>query len=175
MKNLLQDLAFGDRRTTGKSAQVTDAVLRDPKLFDLVFDAMWQSEDAGVRMRASNVCETVTRTRPDLLQARKKDLLKYVAHVNQQEVRWHYCQMLPRVKLARGERRRAFEQLKTFLGDKSGIVKTFAMQAMYDLAMHDGTLFEETRAVIDAVLETGTPAMKARARKLAPKLRKGTR
>lgn len=167
MRSLLEELAIGDRRTTGRSAQVADAVLRDPKLFDIVFEAMWQSDDAGVRMRASNVCETVTRTRPDLLQARKKELLKDVAQVQQQEVRWHYCQMLPRVKLTRAERRRAFEQLKTFLGDKSGIVKTFAMQAMYDLAMQDDTLLEETRAVIDEVLVTGTPAMKSRGRKLA--------
>lgn len=168
--DLLAKLARGDRRTTGASDEVTAAVLREPKLFDAVFDAMWQSEDAGVRMRASNVCETVSHTRPDLVQARKKDLLEHVAPVAQQEVRWHYCQMLPRVKLTPAERRRAFEQLQTFLGDKSGIVRTFAMQAMFDLAQQDASLQTSTRAVLEQALETGTPAMRSRARKILKEL-----
>lgn len=166
MKDPLALLAIGDRRTTGKSDQVVRAILRDPALFDEVFDAMWQNDDAGVRMRAADVCETVTRTRPDLLQPRKKDLLKYVASVEQQEVRWHYCQMLPRVKLTTSERHRAFQQLKTFADDKSGIVRTFALQAMYDLAMQDASLRDETRAWIVKQMENGTPAVKSRGRKL---------
>ena len=166
MKALLEQLAIGDRRTIGKSEDVSRAILKNPKLFDEVFNAMWQSDDAGVRMRASNVCETVTRTRPNLLQARKKDLIKFVASVNQQQVRWHYCQMLPRVKLTRVERRRAFKQLKTFADDKSGIVRTFAMQAMFDLSQQDASLRDETRAWIEQQLENGTPAVKSRGRKL---------
>src|SRR5262245_15464369 len=101
MIDLVELLRRGDRRTTGESERVTRLVLKVPKYFDAIFDAMWQSEDAGIRMRASNVCETVTRMRPDLLQPRKLDLLKHVSRVEQQEVRWHYCQMLPRVKLTR--------------------------------------------------------------------------
>ncbi len=166
MKSLLEQLAIGDRRTIGKSEDVSRAILKNPELFDEVFEAMWQSDDGGVRMRASNVCETVTRTRPDLLQARKKDLLKFVAPMNQQEVRWHFCQMLPRVKLTRGEQRRAFEQLKTFADDKSGIVRTFALQAMFDLSQQDASLRGETRAWIERQMEHGTPAVKSRGRKL---------
>lgn len=166
MKDPLKLLAIGDRRTTGKSDEVAAAVLRDPKLFDVVFDAMWQSDDAGIRMRASNVCETVTRSMPELLTPRKKDLLKHVANVEQQEVRWHYCQMLPRAKLTPAERRRAFAQLKTFSNDKSGIVRTFALQAMFDLAQQDPTLEEETREWIVKQMENATPAVKSRGRKL---------
>jgi len=170
MKDPIALLAIGDRRTTGKSDEVARAILRDPALFDLVFDAMWQNEDAGARMRAADVCETVTQTRPDLLQPRKKDLLKYVSRVEQQEVRWHYCQMLPRVKLTPSERRRAYQQLKTFADDKSGIVRTFALQAMFDLAQQDLSLRDETRAWIITQMENGTPAVKSRGRKLLQSL-----
>lgn len=166
MKDPLKLLAIGDRRTTGKSDEVARAVLRDPKLFGVVFEAMWQSEDAGVRMRASNVCETVTRTRPELLTPHKRDLLKHVSKVEQQEVRWHYCQMLPRVKLTPTARRRAFAQLKTFANDNSAIVRTFALQAMFDLARQDATLRDETRAWIVVQMENGTPAVSSRGRKL---------
>lgn len=170
MKDPLKLLAIGDRRTTGKSDEVARAVLRDPALFDVVFDAMWQSEDAGVRMRAADVCEAVTRTRPELLVPHKRALLKHVSQVEQQEVRWHYCQMLPRVRLTPLERRRAFAQLKTFSNDKSGIVRTFALQAMFDLAQQDQSLCEETREWIVIQMENGTPAVKSRGRKLLKSL-----
>lgn len=166
MKSLLEQLAIGDRRTTGASDAVSRAILQNPKLFDAVFEAMWKSDDAGVRMRAADVCEHVTQTRPDLLHARKKDFLKFVAPIQQQEVRWHYCQMLPRLKLTRAERRRAFDRLKTFANDKSGIVRTFALQAMFDLAQQDASLRDETRAWIEQQMENGTPAVKSRGRKL---------
>ncbi len=170
MSKLVELLTLGDRRTTGKSKEVAEAILQNPREFDAVFKAMWQSDDAGVRMRAADVCEHVTQTRPDLLQTRKKDFLKYVAPVTQQEVRWHYCQMLPRLKLTRAERRRAFEQLKTFAGDQSSIVKTFALQAMFDLSEQDESLRDETRAWIEQQMEDGTPAVKSRGEKLLQKL-----
>lgn len=166
MKDPLKLLALGDRRTTGKSDEVARAVLRDPTLFDVVFHAMWQSNDAGVRMRAADVCETVTRTMPELLISHKQDLLKHVSNVEQQEVRWHYCQILPRVKLTSTERQRAFAQLKTFSGDKSGIVRTFALQAMFDLAQQDKSLREDARVWIELQMENGTPAVRSRGRKL---------
>ncbi|MCC7162233.1 MAG: hypothetical protein IT331_07050 [Anaerolineae bacterium] len=166
MKDPIKLLAIGDRRTIGKSAEVARAILRDPLLFDPVFDAMWKSADPGVRMRAANVCEAVTRARPDLLAPRKKDLLEHVSLIEQQEVRWHYCQMLPRVPLTPGERRRAFAHLKTFANDKSGIVRTFSLQAMFDLAEQDRTLRAETRDWIIAQMKNGTPAVKSRGRKL---------
>lgn len=163
---LLEQLAVGDMRTTGKSAEITASVLKRPKLFDEVFDAMWQSDNPGVRMRASNVCETISRTRPDLLQPRKRDLFQRVAPIPQQEVRWHVCQMLPRLKLTRAERRRAYAIMASYLDDKSSIVRAFAMQAMADFAKQDATLMPQTIALIEELTKTGTPAMRSRGRKL---------
>lgn len=169
--DLVTQLATGDRRTTGKSAQVTQTILKHPKLFDQVFDALWQSADAGVRMRAADVCETVSRTRPDLLQARKRDVFKQVAPIEQQEVRWHLCQMLPRLQLTRAERRRAYALMQASLAHKSGIVRTFAMQAMVDFAKQDATLLPETIAQIETLTATGTPAMRSRGKTLLRELK----
>lgn len=169
--NLIARLAVGDRRTTGASAHITQAILENPTLFDDVFDAMWQSDDAGVRMRAANVCETVSRTRPDLLQPRKRDLFKRVAPIPQQEIRWHVCQMLPRLKLTRKERIRANEIVRGYLDDKSSIVRTFALQAMADFAQQDTALLPETIALLQSFAETGTPAMRSRGKKLLQELK----
>ena len=171
MMNLIDQLAIGDRRTTGKSAEVTQAILENPRLFDAVFEAIWQNQDAGVRMRASNICETVSRTRPDLLQARKRDLFKHVAPIPQQEVRWHVCQILPRLQLARAERRRAYAIMQNYLDDKSSIVRTFAMQAMADFARQDKTLLPETIALLEQLTQNGTPAMRSRGKKLLRELK----
>lgn len=172
MNKLIAQLAIGDRRTTGKSDAVTQAVLKNPKLFVQVFDAMWQSDDAGVRMRASNVCETVSRTRPDLLQPHKRDVFKRLAPIPQQEVRWHLCQMLPRLKLTKTERRRAYAIMQSYLDDKSSIVRTFAMQAMADFAKQDATLLPETISQIETLTAIGTPAMRSRGKKLLRELTK---
>lgn len=172
MHKLIAQLAIGDRRTTGQSAAVTQAILENPKQFDAVFDAMWQSDDAGVRMRASNVCETLSRTRPDLLQARKRDLFKHVAPMPQQEVRWHLCQILPRLRLTKTERRRAYRIMQSYLDDQSSIVRAFAMQAMADFATQDETLRPETLAQIKTLAARGTPAMRARGKKLLKQLEK---
>jgi hypothetical protein len=54
----------------------------------------------------------------------------------QQEVRWHVAQMLPRLALTLGERDRAAATLIDYLRDPSSIERTFAMQALADLARH---------------------------------------
>jgi hypothetical protein len=124
-------------------------------------------------MRASNVCETVTRARPELLQPRKRDFLRQVSRVEQQEVRWHWCQMLPRLKLTPRERTSAYDLLKRFLDDKSGIVRTFAMQAMTDLAVQDPSHAPQTLETIEHLTRTGTPAMRSRGRMLLKVLKSG--
>jgi hypothetical protein len=165
---LIEKLSGGDMRSTGNSDKVVIEILKQPERFGELVDAM-QNDNPIVRMRAADAAEKISVTRSDLLQPYKKVLLKQIAAIPQQEVRWHVCQMLPRLKLTRAERRRAFDLLKTYLDDKSGIVRTFSMQAMYDLATQDPTLRNETRALLEKLTATGTPAMKSRGKKLLSK------
>jgi hypothetical protein len=44
-------------------------------------------------------------------------------------------------------------------------VKTFALQALSDLAQADATLRPKLKQLLEESLQSGTPAMKARARK----------
>ena len=79
--------------------------------------------------------------------------------------------MIPRLRLTATERRRAAERTEVYLDDRSSIVKTCAMQGLSDLAMQDATL--KPGAMLDRIrtlTRTGTPAMKARGRKLLGKL-----
>ncbi len=171
MSDLLRLLQGTDRRSIGKANQVVAAVLKNPRAFDAVFNAML-SDDPVVRMRAADAVEKITATHPDWLRPYKRTLLTRVARIEQQEVRWHVAQMIPRLSLTPRERARAIEILETYFSDQSGIVKTFAMQALADLVTQDENLRESVVARLTELTRDGTPAMKSRGVKLLKNLAK---
>jgi hypothetical protein len=77
-----------------------------------------------------------------------------------------------RLPLTRAERKRAITLLKEFLTDRSSIVKTCALQGLAELAQGNSEIRSEVAGVVEEASRTGTPAMKARARKLLPELRR---
>jgi hypothetical protein len=158
-------LRGGDRRSIGKSNQIAKLVLSEPKRFAELLLCLWV-KDPLVRMRAADAAEKITAKRPELLNAHKRELLGLLAEAEQIELRWHLASMVPRLELTAPERQCATAALLHYLEDRSSIVKTFAMQALVDLARQDPTQRETAKQVLEKVLRTGTPAMKARARKL---------
>lgn len=170
MSDILDKLRGGDRRSIGRVDEVVGDVLEEPSLFASVFRGML-SNDAVVRMRAADAVEKITAKHPEYLQSYKAMLIQQVAEVDQQEVRWHVAQMLPRLDLSEDERARAVEILFDYLNDESKIVKTFAMQALADLAEGDAELRLRVIDVLEEATRTGSPAMKSRGRKLLERLR----
>ncbi len=171
MKALIKMLAGGDRRSIGKSEEVVALVLSQPKLFEKVFAGMLH-DDPLIRMRSADVVEKVTALKPELLAPYKVTLIRQVARIEQQEVRWHVAQMFSRLHLNKRERRLVLQILQEYLTDKSGIVKTFAMQAMTDIAERDEELRPGIIKQIQLLTRTGTPAMKSRGKKLLAKLQR---
>lgn len=174
MHPLLQQLTGGDRRSIGQSEKVTAAVLADPALFSIVFEGMLV-DDPLVRMRCADAVEKITEQHPEWLLPHKKTLLRQVAKIEQQEVRWHAAQLFPRLPLTKAERGAVVKILHTYLTDKSGIVRTFAMQALADLAEQDESLRAPVIAQLEELTRTGTPAMQSRGRKLLAQLKKAPR
>ncbi len=95
MNSIVRKLREGDLRQKGKSEEVVAEVLKKPQLFRDVVAGIMDTEP-GVRMRASDAIEKITRLRPELLQPYKKDFLNVFARINQKEVRWHLVQILPK-------------------------------------------------------------------------------
>jgi HEAT repeat protein len=170
MHPLIQMLTGGDRRSIGQSEKVVAAVLADPALFPIVFDGML-ADDPLVRMRCADAVEKITEQHPEWLRPHKKALLRRVAKIEQQEVRWHAAQLFPRLPLTKAERRAVVKILDTYLTDKSGIVRTFAMQALADLAVQDDELRAPALAQLEDLTRTGTSAMRSRGRKLLERLK----
>lgn len=166
MHEELEKLRGGDRRSTGRAEEVAADVLDDPVLFDVVFDGMAVG-DPVVRMRAADAVEKATAERPELLgPAHRERLIDEFAGVDQQEVRWHVAQLLPRLELDDSDVDRAVEILEGFLDDDSRIVRVNAMQALADLALAHPRLRGPVRGRIEDAMEEGSPAVRARGRKL---------
>ena len=130
---------------------------------------LWDS-DLLIRMRAADAAEKVSLRRPELLQPFKAKLLRLLDQATQQELRWHLAQMVPRLRLSKRDRVRAVSVLQRQLSDQSSIVKTFAMQALVDLAIGDDALMAEVTKLLITLTKTGTAAMRARGRKLLRQL-----
>ena len=158
-----------DRRSIGRSNQVVRLVLKDPRRFGELMACLW-SEYPVIRLRAADAAEKVSAKRPELLQPYKSELLGLLAETEQIELRWHLAQMVPRLRLTAPERRRAAAALQSYLEDRSSIVKTFALQALADLARNDASLRRNVHLLLDEALRAGTAAMKARSRKLLKRL-----
>src|SRR6267154_5891465 len=162
-------LKGGDRRSIGKSDRIAKLVLSSPRRFPDLFKCLW-NEDPIVRMRAADAAEKATVTRPRLLNPHKQELLGLLAEAEQIELRWHLALMVPRLALNKPERARAAAALQRYLEDHSSIVKTFALQGLADFARQDARLLETAKRAVEESLQTGTAAMKARARKLLKEL-----
>jgi HEAT repeat protein len=167
--NILASLSGGDRRSTGRSDEIVAVVLADPALFGRLIEGM-SDPDPLIRMRAADAAEKVTLQRPELLQPFKEQLLDQMSPVEQQEVRWHVAQMLPRLELSPTERLQALDILLGYLDDESKIVKTFAMQGLSDMAQQDPTLRDEVIPVLVELTASGSSAMRSRGRQLLKQL-----
>jgi hypothetical protein len=170
MHPLLKTLAGTDRRSIGDVDRVVAKVLGDPRLFEVVFEGML-SDDPVIRMRSADAVEKITVNHPEYLTDYKGKLLGQIARVEQQEVRWHVSQLFSRIDWSPRERRQVVDILRDYLADESKIVKTFAMQALADIAMLDQELRGPIVRDLEWLTRQGSPAMQSRGRKLLAKLK----
>lgn len=164
-KNILGLLKGGDRRSIGRADEVAAVVSKNLEMFPELIQGLWL-EDPLVRMRAADATEKITRSRPDLLRPFKRELLGLMAEAKQQELRWHLAAMVPRLKLNSKERELVRSLLTSYLEDRSSIVKTSALQALADLSAEHSSIRAGVIEILHQSARNGTPAMKARSRKL---------
>lgn len=163
-RSLLSKLAGGDRRSIGRANDVVRDVLARPALFGSLFAGL-SVNDPVVRGRAADAVEKISADRPECLRPYRSQLLE-LARSDQKEVRWHIAQMLPRLRWNRREQRHVYRLLVGYLGDSSSLVKTFALQALVDLSRQAPTLRHAVLRTVKQLTTRGTPAMRARGRKL---------
>ena len=103
-------------------------------------------------------------------KAVKKSPAVWSEATTDKEVRWHLAAIAARLPLNASERAMAVAALKNYLEDSSSIVRTFALQGLADLAEQAPDLLPEVIELLQQAARAGTPAMKARSRKLLARL-----
>ncbi|RZI41985.1 hypothetical protein EGT07_15380 [Herbaspirillum sp. HC18] len=171
MHSLLQSLSGGDLRSIGESNRAVSVVLEQPELMKVLIQGI-ESADPVLRMRCADAAEKITISRLEWLIPYKKKLLQKLSRIEQQEVRWHVAPMLARLPLSKTEELSVLGILLGYTNDRSSIVKTMAMQALTDMACRSPRLLPEVGQHIEELTAIGTPAMKARGRKLLVKLKR---
>jgi len=170
MHPILRKLEGGDRRYIGRSEQVVADVLGNPGLFGVLVTGL-SADDAILRMRVADAMEKISLKHPEYLWPHHEFLIEQAARSGQKEVRWHLAQILPRLKLSAKEKLRVVDILLAYFADSSSIVKTFAMQALADIARQAPKLRPSILVHLQELTAIGTPAMKARGRKLLAEMK----
>jgi hypothetical protein len=163
--DILKNLSGGDRRSIGKAERVVEQILKTPALLRDVVRG-FTHDDPVIRMRCADVAEKVSAAHPEWLQRHKQALLSFASTVQEKEVRWHMAQMIPRLELSPSEKRRAVALLFKYLEDGSQIVKTFSMQALFEMSAADAKLRARVIPILQGTVHNGSPAVRSRAKKL---------
>jgi hypothetical protein len=163
--DILKALAGGDRRSIGDADRVVERILKTPAILGDVVRG-FTHDDPVVRMRCADVAEKISVVHPEWLQRHKRALLSFASAVQEKEARWHAAQMIPRLELSASEKRTAVALLFKYLDDESRIVKTWSMQALFEMSEKDARLRARVVPVVEAAVESGSAAQRSRARKL---------
>ncbi len=169
MTNIIEKLRGGDRRSIGRANEVVRDIEQYPTLFNAVFEGLF-SPDSVVRMRAADVIEKVTQTRPELLTDYTEPLIALLTTAEQQEVCWHLAQIAPRLAYSPAQEREITQALKKYLTHQSKIVQVSALTALAKMALRNRALRAEVVGLIKMQMATGSPAVQARGRKLLKRL-----
>jgi hypothetical protein len=167
-------LAGGKRLHPGRAKEAAALLLKDPRQTANVVQCLWD-EDAGVANRAADALERASCPQPQILAPWKDALLGRMADAEENKLRWNLALMISRVELTMPETDRAAAILRSWLDDKSSIVKTSAMHGLAGLTRSNPALQPEVVEILRILSRSGTPAMRARGRILLKKLEPGVR
>lgn len=170
MGRLYDLIKDGGLNVVGGAGRAAMAVRAKPALASELVDLLSDSNPA-VRMRAADALEKASVQNEALLAPHKDALLEKAEATAQKELRWHFAQLLPRLPLDAEERFDLAELLQRWYArDNSRIVRTFALQGLVDLAGQDGRFIGPAQVLVLDAQDSPLPAVRARARKLAPVL-----
>ena len=100
------------------------------------------------------------------LYAHRKALLEAAFSAADVRVQWNLTIVLGRLPLRGRDKELGVDLMYERLREASGLNRTFAMQALMDLSEDDPALRKRALPIVHEALASGTPALKARARRL---------
>jgi len=166
---ILDKLRGGDLRSIGRADEVAANIEENSTLFEKIFPGLYDI-DPVVKARSADVIEKATLNRPELLSNHKQDIISILQDETQQEVCWHIAQIIPRLDYTPAQEKKIIAGLNKYLSHKSKIVRVCALEALTDLAQKNPMIVKEVIKKIRFHVKTGSPAIKARGRKILKRL-----
>jgi len=127
--------------------------------------------DKAVVERTARTLKKISEADRTVLFPWRKVLINEAFRAKDVRVQWNLSLVLGRLPLRGRDKAVVVDLMFERLRDKSGLNRTLALQALMDLSANDPALRRRVRPIVEEFIEDGTPAMKARARKLLPLLR----
>lgn len=162
-------LATPPVRGLGPANAIAVEATRDDATLKQLVEAASDSR-AVVSIRAANALKKVQEKKPDLLAAYAGKLVRSALECEELRTRWNLTLVVGALPLRGRDRKLAIDLMFQALASPSGFLRTFAMQGLFQFADGDGTLKPRVRVVVEKALEDPSAAVRARARKLLPKL-----
>jgi hypothetical protein len=101
------------------------------------------------------------------LTARLDQLLTLLAQPQPKEIRWHLLQMAGHAAWRPEQYTAVLKAVLSCFADKSSIVRTSALQCLFDLRNCNQDFKRHADIALKQALASGSPAMQARAKRLA--------
>ena len=125
-----------------------------------------QDRDKAIVERAARTLKKIAEHDGSFLFAWRKALLAEANRALDVRVQWNLSIILGKLPLNGSDKALAVELMFERLSDKSGLNRTMAMQALMDLSENDKALRARIMPFVVESLEHGSPAMRARSRRL---------
>lgn len=161
-------LSGGDRRSIARSNEVLPLALGDPELVDELAK-LAKDPDWLVAMRSVDLLDKVVRAHPEWVQPHRRLFLELL-NDEHWEIRLQCVRTAPLLEWTEQERKELLLNLSRMIDDDQKFVQAWALDAFALLSgpNEQGHLL----AALHRFLETGSPALKARAKAIVKRLQK---
>jgi HEAT repeat protein len=164
MGQILGWLSGGDLRSDGMANEAADFVLKNPELFEELFEGLSVSDDV-VRGRTADALEKISRKRPDMLVDRLPKLQQVAEEDHVPMVKMHLAMIFGHLAMYEERLRELISTLLHLLDDGSVFTRSWAVVSLCIM----GRMYPEER---EQILERIQPiqrdqsiAMRTKARK----------
>ncbi|UCF59669.1 MAG: hypothetical protein JSV37_07820 [Anaerolineaceae bacterium] len=164
MGQILEWLSEGDLRSDGMSNEAADLVLKNPELFDDLFEGLSVSDDV-VRGRTADALEKIARARPDLLIDRLPKLLQVAEGDHVAMVKMHLAMIFGHLAMYEERLLELVSILLDLLDDGSVFTRSWAVVSLCIIGRKYPEEGHHILERIEPILKDRSIAMRTKARK----------
>jgi hypothetical protein len=164
MISILEMLAGGDLRSDGMGTEVAELVLKNPHLFEDLFEGL-RASDEVIRGRTSHALEMVSRSQPELLKTHVPLICEFVKIEKLAMVRWHIAMIFGNLAHYKEYVGEMFECLLDLIQDRSVFVRSWAVVSLCIIGRMYPKTVVESLEIISPLQKDPSIAIRSKASK----------